>query len=276
MLALALACNKPDAPKPEGSAAPAAQNKAGEAAEKSAAPAEKAPTPPSSYGKMDGKDVQLFTLTNKQGLVAKITNYGAIITEFHVPDKNGKLSDIVLGFDALDGYVKGNPYFGATVGRVANRIKNASFKLDGKGYELAANDPPHHLHGGKKGWDKVVWQAKPKGGAEGPALELSYTSPDGEEGYPGTVQAKVVYTLTNANELKVEMASHDRQADLGQHGAPQLLEPRRSGFGHHPRPRARAVRRSVHAGRAGAGRQAEGRERHAVRLHRPKSRSARS
>ena len=157
------------------------------------------------FGKIDDTPVQLYTLTNKNGLVAKITNYGAIVTELHVPDRDGKLADIVLGFDSLDGYVNGRSYFGAIVGRVANRIRNAEFTLDGKHYTLEANDKPHHLHGGKRGWDKVVWSVLPIDTAEGPALELTYVSKDGEEGYPGTVTAKTVYTLTNDDELKVEM-----------------------------------------------------------------------
>ena len=157
------------------------------------------------FGKVDDTPVQLYTLTNKNGLVAKITNYGAIVTEMHVPDRNGALADVVLGFESLDAYVKGHPYFGAIVGRVANRIRNAEFTLEGKHYTLDANDKPHHLHGGKKGWDKVVWTAMASDTVEGPRLELTYVSKDGEEGYPGTVTAKTVYTLTNDNELKVEM-----------------------------------------------------------------------
>ena len=157
------------------------------------------------FGKQGDTPVQLYTLTNKNGLVAKITNYGAILTELHVPDRAGTLADVVLGFENLDGYIRGAPYFGAIVGRVANRIKNAEFTLEGKRFTLEPNDKPHHLHGGRKGWDKVVWNAKAIDTAEGPALELTYVSKDGEEGYPGTVTAKTVYTLTNANELKVDM-----------------------------------------------------------------------
>jgi aldose 1-epimerase len=122
-----------------------------------------------------------------------------------VPDRAGTLADVVLGFDDLDGYRKGTAYFGAIVGRVANRIMNASFELEGQRYSLAANDRPHHLHGGRTGWDKVIWNARPVDTADGPALELIYVSKDGEEGYPGTVTARTVYTLTNKNELKVEM-----------------------------------------------------------------------
>ncbi len=163
------------------------------------------------FGKVGDTPVQLFTLTNKNGLVAKITNYGAIVTELHVPDRTGRLADIVLGFESLDRYVAGHPYFGAIVGRVANRIGNAGFTLDGRTYALAANDKPHHLHGGTRGWDKVVWNATPRTTADGAVLELTYVSKDGEEGYPGTVTAKTVYTLTSNNELRVEMeATTDR------------------------------------------------------------------
>jgi aldose 1-epimerase len=157
------------------------------------------------FGKAGDTPVQLYTLTNAKGLVAKITNYGAIVTEQHVPDRAGRLSDIVLGFDTLDAYLAGHPYFGAIVGRVANRIGNARFALDGKTYPLEANDKPHHLHGGAKGWDKVVWTGTLRTTADGPSLELTYVSKDGESGYPGTVTAKTVYTLTNDNELRVDM-----------------------------------------------------------------------
>jgi aldose 1-epimerase len=158
-----------------------------------------------SYGNVGGTEVKLYTLKNKNGLVAKITNYGGIITELHVPDKAGKTADIVLGYDKLDDYVKATPYFGAVIGRVANRVKNAQFALEGKTYKLAANNAPHSLHGGKVGWDKVVWSAEAIETENGPALKLTYVSKDGEEGYPGTVTAHNTYTLTNANELKVEM-----------------------------------------------------------------------
>jgi aldose 1-epimerase len=159
------------------------------------------------YGTADGKEVSLYTLTNKNGLVLKVTNYGTIITELHVPDRAGKFADVALGYESLDGYVKATPYFGATVGRIANRIKNATFKLDGKTYKLAANNGPHSLHGGKKGWDKVVWDAEPIDSPNGPSIKFSYVSPDGEEGFPGTVKASTTYALTNANEFRVEMAA---------------------------------------------------------------------
>jgi aldose 1-epimerase len=164
-----------------------------------------------AYGKADGKDVWLFTLANAHGLKATITNYGATLTTLEVPDRNGKLADIVLGFDDLAGYERGDAFFGAIVGRVANRIRNATFSLGGKTYHLAANDPPHALHGGPKNFSRVVWDAKPVDTAAGPSLELTYVSKDGEEGYPGTLTAKATYTLTDANELSIEMeATTDR------------------------------------------------------------------
>ncbi len=169
----------------------------------------------SDFGKADGKAVHLYTLKNANGMVAKITNYGGIVTELHVPDKNGKTADVVHGFETLDPYLKGHPYFGAMVGRVGNRIKNATFELDGKTYKLAANNGAHHLHGGKKGWDKVLWDAEAITTDEGQALKLTYVSKDVEEGYPGTVTASVVYTLTDANELKIDIqATTDKTTPL--------------------------------------------------------------
>lgn len=156
----------------------------------------------SSFGKLaDGTPVSLFTLTNGGGLVAKITNYGAIITELHVPDRAGNLGDIVWGFDNIGQYLKAHPYFGATVGRVANRIAKGKFTLEGKTYRLAVNNGPNHLHGGLKGFDKVVWKAESQGAA---SVKFTYTSPDGEEGYPGTVGVIVLMTLTEKNELTLE------------------------------------------------------------------------
>lgn len=181
------------------------------------AAAPEAPSPPAAprpaaiakqpFGQVDGKEVELYTLTNSNGLVLKVTNYGAIVTELHVPDRQGQRADIVHGFDNVDDYVKGSPYFGATVGRVANRIRGAKFKLDGKTYKLAMNNPDtkSHLHGGAKGWDKAIWTAETSESEAGPSIKLTYVSPDGEEGYPGAVTATTTYTLTNGNELRVDM-----------------------------------------------------------------------
>jgi aldose 1-epimerase len=159
----------------------------------------------SSFGKLpDGKVVDLYTLANAHGLVARITNYGTIITELHVPDRNGKLVDIVLGFDNLDPYLKKHPFFGCTVGRMANRIAKGAFTLDGRIYQLAVNNGPNHLHGGLKGFDKVLWEAEPQAGA---TVRFSYTSPDGEEGYPGTLLVAVTMALTDANELRIDYSA---------------------------------------------------------------------
>jgi aldose 1-epimerase len=155
------------------------------------------------FGNVDGKQIDLYTLTNANGMVAKIMNYGAILTELDVPDRNGKLDDVVLGFDNLAGYLHKEPYFGAIVGRVGNRIAAGRFTLDGKTYQLATNDGKNHLHGGVKGFDKVVWDAKIASDANSPAVELSYLSKDGEEGYPGNCSVRVVYGLTNSNELTI-------------------------------------------------------------------------
>ena len=162
----------------------------------------KASVQKSNFGKMpDGTGVDLYTLTNPNGLIAKITNYGTIITELHVPDRTGKMADVVLGFDNLEQYLKGHPYFGCTVGRVANRIAKGQFALDGQTYKLAVNDGPNHLHGGIKGFDKMLWKAEVQSGA---AVKFTYTSDDGEEGYPGRLQVAVLMSLTDANELRID------------------------------------------------------------------------
>ncbi|MBN2342507.1 MAG: galactose mutarotase [Deltaproteobacteria bacterium] len=168
------------------------------------------------FGTVDGKEVSLYVLTNANGLILKVTNYGAIVTEFHVPDRDGKLADIVGGYDTAEGYVEKTPYFGATIGRLANRVSdNGRFTLDGKQYQLAANDPPYHLHGGNKGWDKVIWEVvDAQETEEGPSIKLKYFSPDGEEGYPGNVTAFVTYTLTNENEFKVHMEATTDQTTI--------------------------------------------------------------
>jgi aldose 1-epimerase len=165
----------------------------------------------SPFGTFDGREVSAYTLTGAHALVMKVINYGAAVTELHVLDRNGKLGDVVSGFENLRGYRKGTAYFGATVGRVGNRIRGGQFDLEGRAYNLAINDPPHHLHGGRKGWDKVVWNAEPSDTSNGPAITFTYVSKDGEEGYPGTVTARVTYALTNDNEFRIDMdATADR------------------------------------------------------------------
>jgi aldose 1-epimerase len=153
------------------------------------------------WGERDGKKVQLFTLTNNNGVQVKITNYGGTVTSWITPDKNGKKSSIVLGFDSLQGYLAPPPFFGATIGRYGNRIAKGQFTLNGTSYKLATNDHTNHLHGGNKGFDKVVWDVVPVNAAE-PSLTLKYLSRDGEEGYPGNLQVTVKYTLTDDNELE--------------------------------------------------------------------------
>jgi len=152
----------------------------------------------------EGRDVSLVTMTNPKGVEATITTYGGIITSLKVPDRDGKLGDVVLGFDNLGGYLKGHPYFGAIIGRYGNRIGAGRFMLDGAVYKLATNNGPNHLHGGIKGFDKVVWKIERAQAQDDEAvLALSYLSKDGEEGYPGNLDCTVTYTLTADNELKI-------------------------------------------------------------------------
>lgn len=152
----------------------------------------------------DGKAVDLYTLTNSHGVEVRVTNYGGIITSLRVPDKDGQSDDVVLGYDSLDSYLKSTPYFGAIIGRYGNRIANGKFTLDGKECTLAKNDGPNSLHGGIKGFDKAVWEAEPFENKEGVGVIFKYTSPDGEEGYPGNLKTTVTYTLTDKNELIFE------------------------------------------------------------------------
>jgi aldose 1-epimerase len=152
----------------------------------------------------DKQLVDIFTLRNSKGMEARICNYGGIVVSLKVPDKNGKLGDVVLGYDNLNDYIKNNPYFGCLVGRYGNRIAKGKFTLDGVEYTLACNDGPNHLHGGRKGFDKVVWTAKPFMSALGPALKLTYVSKDGEEGYPGNLTVTAIYTVTEDNELRLD------------------------------------------------------------------------
>ena len=159
----------------------------------------------SAFGTLpDGTAVDLYTLTNADGLVCKIITYGAVITELHVPDRTGRMGDVVLGFDNLAQYLGYNPCFGAVVGRVANRIARGKFTIDGRTYTLAINNPPNTLHGGIKGFDKVVWTAEAVDGPNGPSVVLNHVSPDGNEGFPGTLKVKLTYTLTNGNEVRMD------------------------------------------------------------------------
>ncbi|MGC8641389.1 MAG: aldose epimerase family protein [Isosphaeraceae bacterium] len=156
------------------------------------------------FGKTpDGTPVELYVLKNGS-IAVKVMTYGAIITEIDAPDKNGKLDDVVLGFDTLEGYLGKHPYFGATVGRVANRIAKGKFTLSGREYSLALNDGPNTLHGGLKGFDKVIWKAEEVQSPDGPSVKMTYHSKDGEEGYPGNLDVSVQFTVTDKSELKIE------------------------------------------------------------------------
>jgi aldose 1-epimerase len=168
------------------------------------------------YGKLpDGRIADLYTLTNKNGLVMKVTNYGGTVTSLSTPDKNGKLADIVLGCDSLPGYLKATAYFGAIVGRYGNRIANGAFVLDGKTYNLAKNNGPNTLHGGLTGFDKMIWEATEINDTSGVGLKLHYLSKDGEEGYPGNLDVIVTYMLTNTDEFRIEyLATTDKATPL--------------------------------------------------------------
>lgn len=169
----------------------------------------------------DGRAVEIFTLDNGRGMTVSVTTYGCIVTGLWVPDRHGERADVVLGFSTLAEYLAGHPYFGALVGRYANRIAGGSFSLDGRAYTLAGNDHGHHLHGGVNGFDKALWQARPRQDAAGVGVELHYLSRDGEEGYPGELSVAVTYLLTAADELRITYrAATDRATpiNLTHHG----------------------------------------------------------
>jgi aldose 1-epimerase len=166
-----------------------------------------------NFGTMpDGRPVELFRLTNSQGLAVAITNYGGIITSIFAPDRNGQFDDIVLGFDSLAPYLGPHPSFGVTVGRFANRIAGAAFTIDGTRYQLAANNGPNHIHGGPEGFSKKLWEAVIGEAGGLPALILGYRSPDGEEGYPGNLEVRVTFTLSDRNELRIEYEARTDKA----------------------------------------------------------------
>jgi aldose 1-epimerase len=166
-----------------------------------------------SFGKAtDGTEIQLFTLTNPNGLKATISTYGGTLTSLLVPDKDGKMSDVILGFDKAEGYLspefkKSNPYFGALIGRYGNRIAKGKFTIDGKAYQVGINNNGNSLHGGNVGFNQKIWTAKPGTSADGQTLTLTYLSKDGEEGYPGNLNVTVTYTLTNDNSLHIDYAA---------------------------------------------------------------------
>ncbi|MCM2129465.1 aldose epimerase family protein [Larsenimonas rhizosphaerae] len=180
----------------------------------------------SAFGTLpDGRRVDLYRIVNGNGVEMEVTNYGGIITSLKTPDAQGRLDDIVLGFGSLDGYLsdayrQSNPYFGALIGRYGNRIAGGTFELNGKTYDLAKNDGPNHLHGGDKGFNRVLWNATPFENDSGSGLVLTYTSADGEEGYPGKLDVEVTYTLTDNNELAIDYKATTTRAtpvNLTQH-----------------------------------------------------------
>lgn len=164
----------------------------------------------------DGQPVKIYTLVNANGMTVRISSYGAIVQSLTAPDRNGVYEDVVLGYDDVAGYIKETPYFGAIVGRYGNRIAKGKFTLDGQEYTLATNNNGlNHLHGGVKGFDKVVWIATPEAGRKAAVLKLHYSSKDGEEGYPGNLEVDVVYTLNNNDELMIEyMATTDKATPI--------------------------------------------------------------
>jgi aldose 1-epimerase len=170
-----------------------------------ASPAGKQDIKKESFGMLpDGTPVDLYTVTNSHGIEIRATNYGGIVVSLRVPDKKGNLDDIALGFDDLKGYLANTPYFGAIIGRYGNRIANGKFRLDGREYSLAKNNGPNSIHGGLNGFNKVVWHAEQFQTSAGVGLILTYTSKDGEEGYPGNLKTKVIYTLTDKNEWVID------------------------------------------------------------------------
>jgi aldose 1-epimerase len=193
MLALACTKDRPAADSSAATAAPAPATGGGASVTRA------------SFGTTpDGTPVDVYTLTNAHGIRMRVLTYGGIVQSLETPDRAGKLDDVVLGFDDLQGYVKSSPYFGAIVGRYGNRIAGGRFTLDGKTYKLATNNGPNALHGGIKGFDKVVWAAQQFKSDSGVGVVLTHTSPDGDEGYPGTLNANVTYTLTDRDELAID------------------------------------------------------------------------
>ncbi len=179
------------------------------------------PVTKAPFGKtLDGKPVDIYTLRNANGVEARIMNYGGIVVSLKCPDRNGHIGDVVLGYDTLDQYLTNSPYFGAMIGRYGNRIARGHFWLDDKKYTLVTNNGVNALHGGTKGFDKQVWNAQVVQSKDGPSLELTYVSKDGEEGYPGTLNVKAVYTVTGDNGLRLEYTAttdKDTVLNLTQH-----------------------------------------------------------
>ncbi|MEE2907063.1 MAG: aldose epimerase family protein [Planctomycetota bacterium] len=189
----------------------------------------------SDFGMVNGQPVTLWTIDNDRGMTVKVMDYGATVTSLEVPASDGTTGDVVLGFDSVDEYVESSPYFGATVGRVGNRVADARFDLDGKRYDLAANNGPHHLHGGVQGFDKQIWKGTPITTTLGPGVRFRLTSPADEEGYPGRLDAEVQYVVTEDNQLRVVMQAtsqertpvnmlHHSYWNLSGHGGGSILD----------------------------------------------------
>ena len=163
------------------------------------------------YGTMpDGTAVEQYTLTNANGLTCRVITFGASITELHVPDRTGRMGDVVLGLRSLEEYAAQRSYMGCAIGRFANRIARGRFTLDGRAYAIAVNDPPNTLHGGTAGFGRAVWKARAAETPDGPSVEFSHVSPDGDEGFPGELRVRMTYALTNADELRID---YEAQAD---------------------------------------------------------------
>src|SRR5205814_624852 len=179
------------------------------------------------FGKTDrGEPVSVYTLKNAHGMTLRVMDYSGIVLSLLVPDRSGRFEDVVLGYDSLAGYLRSSPYFGALIGRYGNRIAHGRFTLDGQTYTLAQNNGPNHLHGGVRGFDKVVWAVTPFEHPDSVGLVLRYTSPDGEEGYPGTLRTTVTYTLTSRDELIFDYFATTNRAtpvNLTQHSDSTLI-----------------------------------------------------
>ena len=186
-----------------------------------------------SFGAIDGQEIHRFSLTNESGLMARFISYGATLTELYTPDRRGGLGDIVLGFDRLEDYRRSDAYMGATCGRYGNRIKDGRFTLDGRPYQLSLNEKHNHIHGGVKGYDKQIWNGTIEG--DGKSLVFTHRAPDGEEGYPGTLDVRTAFQLTDANELLIDMMArvdkptivnlvHHSYFNLGGHGSGDVLQ----------------------------------------------------
>jgi aldose 1-epimerase len=206
-----------------------------------------------SFGTLpDGREARLYTLRQPSGFTAEITDFGGAVVRLLVPDRTGRLADVALGFDTVTPYVKDSPFFGALIGRVGNRVAGGQFTLDGQTYPLATNNAPGgipcHLHGGKLGFDKVLWSAAPALREAQPALRLRYTSPDGDEGYPGTLSVEVTYSLTADQGLRIDYTATTDRATPVNLTPPRLFQPRRRRPRRRPRPRSHAARPPLHPG----------------------------